>query len=151
MSLCLVECWVTVGFSDRRARKHVLRIKASGECLAVVSSGCALTCALLRARRVVQLRMRAEGRIDDSELKASMETFRTREAAIAAELASIGEHSPLAGIAGRPGAARIWGGPTLGLKRHVIRACRQVPPVGFIVGTTAETHDPGLITVNLRR
>jgi hypothetical protein len=88
---------------------------------------------------------------DDGELKASMETFRAREAAIAAELASIGEHSPLVGIAGRPDAAQIWEGLTLGLKRQVIRACCQVPPVEFIVGTTAEIYDPELVTVNLRR
>jgi hypothetical protein len=50
--------------------------------------------ASLRARRAVQLRMHAEGAIDDGELKASMETVRAREAAIAAERASIGEHSP---------------------------------------------------------
>ena len=56
-----------------------------------------------------------------------METFRTHEAAIAAELASTGEHSPLAGTAGRPDAARIRDGLTLGLKRHVIRACCHVP------------------------
>lgn len=36
----------------------------------------------LRARRAVQLRMHAEGG-HDGELKASMETFRAREAAIA--------------------------------------------------------------------
>jgi hypothetical protein len=58
----------------------------------------------LRASRAVQLRMHPEGRYD-GELKASMETFRAREAAIAAELASIGEHSPLGAIAGRPDAA----------------------------------------------
>ena len=46
----------------------------------------------------------------DGELKASMETFRAREAAMAAELASTGEHSPLAGIAGRPDAAQIRDG-----------------------------------------
>jgi hypothetical protein len=34
------------------------------------------------------------GPIDDGELKASMQTFRAREAGIAAELASIGEHFP---------------------------------------------------------
>jgi hypothetical protein len=60
-------------------------------------------------------------------------------------------HSPLAGTAGRPDAARIRDGLTLGLKRHVIRACCHVPPVGFIAGTTAETYDPELITVSLRR
>ena len=80
-----------------------------------------------------------------------METFRTHEAAFAAELASTGEHSPLAGTAGRPDAAQIRDGLTLGLKRHVIRACCHVPPVGFIAGTTAETYDPELITVSLRR
>jgi hypothetical protein len=57
----------------------------------------------------------------------------------------------VAGIAGRPGAARIREGLPLGLKRQVIRACCQVPPVEFIVGTAAETYDPELITVNLRR
>jgi hypothetical protein len=86
--------------------------------------------------------MHAEGRIDDSELKASMETFRAREAAIAAERASTGEHSPLAGTAGRPDAAQIWDGLTLGLKRHATRACCQVSPVEFIAGTTAGTYDP---------
>ncbi len=58
---------------------------------------------------------------------------------------------PLAGIAGRPDAAQIWDGLTLGLKGQVIRACCQVPPVEFIAGTTAEIYDPELITVNLRR
>jgi hypothetical protein len=105
----------------------------------------------LRARRAVQLRMHAEGPIDDGELKVSMETFRASEAAIAAELASIGGHSPLAGTAGRPDAAQIRDRLTLGLKRQVIRACCQVPPVEFIAGTTAETYDPELITVSLRR
>jgi hypothetical protein len=71
-----------------------------------------------------------------------METFRTHEAAIAAELASTGEHSPLAGTAGRPDAARIRDGLTLGLKRHAIRGCCQVSPVEFIAGTTAGTNDP---------
>jgi len=59
--------------------------------------------------------------------------------------------TPLAGTAGRPDAAQIWDGLTLGLKRQVIRACCQVPPVEFIAGTTAGTDDPELITVNLRR
>jgi hypothetical protein len=86
----------------------------------------------------------------DGELKASMETFRTHEAAIAAEPASIAS-TPLTGIAGRPDAARIRDGLTLGLKRHVIRACCHVPSVGFIAGTTAGTYDPELITVSLRR
>ncbi len=58
----------------------------------------------------MQLRRHAEG-VGDGELKASMETFRAREAAMAAELASTGEHSPLAGIAGRPDAAQIQDGP----------------------------------------
>ena len=98
--------------------------------------------ASLRARRAAQLRMHAEWPIDDGELKASMETFRAREAALAAELASIGEHSPLAGTAGRRDAGRIWEGLTLGLKRQVIRACCPVPPAEFIAGTTAETYDP---------
>jgi hypothetical protein len=102
-----------------------------------------------RASRAVQLRRHAEG-IEDGELKASMETSRARKAAIAAELAPTGEHSPLAGIAGRPGAAQIRDGLPPGLTRQVIQACCQVPPAGFIAGTTAETYDPELITVNLR-
>jgi hypothetical protein len=71
-----------------------------------------------------------------------MQTVRAREAAIAAERAFIGEHSSLAGTAGRPDAAQIRDGLTSGLKRHAIRACCQVPPVEFIAATTAGTYDP---------
>jgi len=84
--------------------------------------------ASLRARRAVQLRRHAEG-VGDGELKASMETFRAREAAMAAELASTGEHSPLAGIAGRPDAAQIRDGlPPGSSGRSSGRAARSRPP-----------------------
>jgi site-specific DNA recombinase len=105
----------------------------------------------LRGRRLVQLRMHAEGSIEDDELKVTLETFRAREAAIDAELASIGEHSPLAGIAGRPDAAEIWEGLTLGLRREIIRACCDEPPVLFIPPKApGAVYDPELIKVNLR-
>ena len=46
--------------------------------------------------------MHAEGAIDDGELNASLETFRAREAASAAELASTGEHFPWRASPGVP-------------------------------------------------
>ena len=106
--------------------------------------------ASLRARRAVQLRLHAEGTIDDGELATTLETFRARDTAIVAELAAVGEHSPLAGIAGRRDAAEIWEGLTLGLRRQVIRACCGTPAIVFAHGTAADAYDPRLIIVNLR-
>lgn len=104
----------------------------------------------LRARRLVQLGMHAQGTIDEGELKTTLEAFRAREAAISAELDSAGERSPLAGIAGRPDASEIWEGLTLGLKREIIRTCCDAPPVVFLHGKPPDVFDPGLITVNLK-
>ena len=98
----------------------------------------------------MQLRRHAEG-VGDGELKASMETFRAREAARAAELASTGEHSPLAGHRRASRRRADPGRAAPGLERQVIRACCQVPPARFIAGAAAGTCDPELITVSLRR
>lgn len=106
--------------------------------------------ASLRSRRLVQLQMHAEGTIDDEELRHVLATFRAREAAIDAEIGSVGERSPLAGIAGRADAAQVWEGLTLGLKREVIRACCDDPPVVFDHGEPGDALNPGLIRVNLR-
>lgn len=104
----------------------------------------------LRGRRAVQLRLHAEGSIDDDELKTALETFGARLAVISAELENTGRHSVLTGIAGRPDAAQVWDGLTLGLRREVIRACCEDPPVVFLPGKPPDVFNPELIKLNIK-
>ena len=103
----------------------------------------------LRGRRAVQLRLHAEGSVDDDELKTALETFGARLAVISAELENTGRHSVLTGIAGRPDAAQVWDRLTLGLRREVIRACCEDPPVVFLPGKPPDVFNPELIKLNI--
>jgi hypothetical protein len=73
-----------------------------------------------------QARMHARGVIDGQQLAAGSAELRARLGATEGRLNALEETSPLAGIAGRPDAAKIWDGLELGRKRAILRAAATV-------------------------
>jgi site-specific DNA recombinase len=73
-----------------------------------------------------QARLHARGIIDGQQLAAGSEELRSRLAAAEGKLSALQDASPLAGIAGRPDAARIWADLDLGRKRAILRAAVTV-------------------------
>jgi site-specific DNA recombinase len=73
-----------------------------------------------------QARLHARGAIDGQQLAAGTRELRARLGPAEDKLSALENASPLAGIAGRPDAAAIWGGLDLGRKRAILRAAVTV-------------------------
>lgn len=67
----------------------------------------------------------AEGILTRSQMRAGSERIEARLTDIDALTASVGERSPLAGVAG-PNAAQVWEGLDIGRKRAIVRALVEV-------------------------
>jgi len=80
----------------------------------------------LRARKTGLARMYAAGAIDDAQLTAGSAELGRELAKAEAELHTISERDPLAGLAGQPDAAQVWAGLPLGTRRAIIRLLADV-------------------------
>jgi len=73
-----------------------------------------------------QARLHARGVIDGQQLAAGSAELRSRLGTAEGKLSELESTSPLAGIAGCPDAAGIWGGLDLGRKRAILRVAVTV-------------------------
>jgi site-specific DNA recombinase len=99
-----------------------------------------------------QARLHARGVIDGQQLAAGSEELRSRLGDAEGKLSALEATSPLAGIAGRPDAAQIWGGLDLGRKRAILRAAVIVTLFPVPVGRRRGRHfDHDSVDVDWKR
>ena len=101
----------------------------------------------LRERKASQLRMHADGHIEDSDLEASLRYIKDRLAVIDSQLAACDAPDPLADFRDKP-AETVWASLPLARKRAVVRLLADITILP--TGRRGRGFDPDSVIITLK-